>query len=117
LPFTEEDMRKIYDHCPDECTRTFVLTMRYNGLADFRRLASHAESPPRQTDFAHQGFNAAAIIFILASDEEAASNRFSAERAKVALVCHIVIVLVLPTHSRNSSLPRNRRNSSRHSGL
>lgn len=32
LPFTEEDMRKVLEHCPDEWTRTFVLTMRYTGL-------------------------------------------------------------------------------------
>jgi integrase/recombinase XerD len=32
LPFTDEQMGKILEHCPDGWTRTFVLTMRYTGL-------------------------------------------------------------------------------------
>ena len=32
LPFTDEQMQKILENCPDECTRTFALTMRYTGL-------------------------------------------------------------------------------------
>jgi len=32
LPFTDEQMQKILEACPDEWTRTFVLTMRYTGL-------------------------------------------------------------------------------------
>lgn len=32
LPFTDKEVGKILQHCPDERTRTFVLTMRYTGL-------------------------------------------------------------------------------------
>jgi integrase/recombinase XerD len=32
LPFTDEQMQAILEHCQDEWTRTFVLTLRYTGL-------------------------------------------------------------------------------------
>ncbi|HYL73541.1 MAG TPA: tyrosine-type recombinase/integrase [Bryobacteraceae bacterium] len=32
LPFTDDQMQSILEHCPDEWTRTFVLTLRYTGL-------------------------------------------------------------------------------------
>jgi integrase/recombinase XerD len=32
LPFTDDEMQKIFESCPDEWTRTFVLTLRYTGL-------------------------------------------------------------------------------------
>ena len=32
LPFTDDEMQRILEHCPDAWTRTFVLTLRYTGL-------------------------------------------------------------------------------------
>jgi hypothetical protein len=45
LPFTKEQLQGILEHCPDEWTRTFVLTMRYTGLRISDAALLISESP------------------------------------------------------------------------